>query len=434
MYWPHRCGSNPLKGVAGARSALVSLRRWADGLISLPSFNCIASKVGNMANLLDLVLLSCWRLLARPPRELRCLSSNHCEDMRPGLLSPGHLWTRRNSFEAVCINNDLLQTSAPSSTTSHTMDKTSQASSSSQFNSAPLVAEPLEVQSKRSLLSAVFSLGQSRSVERDLPPPAYETVTAPKWSKSTKYSSSKWLKRPMRKETLENALETLRKYDTVILVDDSASMMFPGSKKGITRWFEAGEALKALAGTAQQYDTDGIDIYFLNNPREALNMKTSSEVQGLFDKVKPAGATPTGERLDQLLKPRIVELETARIDPDGTPRHKKTNEVIKRVNFIVITDGEATDDPKYAIVDAASRLKAMKNLCLTQIGVQFVQIGNDSAATRALKELDDDLAKAGNIRDIVDTTPYSKLNPVTADGLIKVLLGGINRRIDEQPR
>jgi hypothetical protein len=40
----------------------------------------------------------------------------------------------------------------------------------------------------------------------------------------------------------------------------------------------------------------------------------------------------------------------------------------------------------------------------------------------------------GVLQDIVDTTPYSKLNPVTADGLIKVLLGGINRRIDEQSR
>jgi hypothetical protein len=36
-----------------------------------------------------------------------------------------------------------------------------------------------------------------------------------------------------------------------------------------------------------------------------------------------------------------------------------------------------------------------------------------------------------DVQDIVDTTPYTKLSPVTADGLIKVLLGGINRRVDE---
>jgi hypothetical protein len=37
--------------------------------------------------------------------------------------------------------------------------------------------------------------------------------------------------------------------------------------------------LAALAETAQQYDTDGIDIYFLNNKKESLNIKVSSIVQ-----------------------------------------------------------------------------------------------------------------------------------------------------------
>ncbi|KAJ7131667.1 hypothetical protein C8R43DRAFT_1024227 [Mycena crocata] len=295
-----------------------------------------------------------------------------------------------------------------------------------------------EAPRRRSFLSAVFSHSRSRSADaRDGPPPSYESLlvpTLPKRSHSNKYRSSNWLRKPMRKETFENALEILRKYDTVILVDDSGSMTLPGSKKGLTRWYEAGEALEALAETAQQYDADGIDIYFLNNRKETLNIKSPSEVRALFNKVKPSGATPTGERLDQILKPRIVRLEEARIDPDGTPKNKQTGDVIKRVNFIVITDGEATDNPKYPIIDAASRLKAMSNLCMIQLGIQFVQIGNDSRATRALKELDDDLHKTGNIRDIVDTTPYSKLNPVTADGLIKVLLGGINRRIDDQAK
>ncbi|KAJ7636936.1 hypothetical protein FB45DRAFT_907781 [Roridomyces roridus] len=209
-------------------------------------------------------------------------------------------------------------------------------------------------------------------------------------------------------------------------------MALPGSRRGFTRWDEAGQALEALAETAQKYDDDGLDIFFINNPKEALNVKSASQVQTVFARVGPRGATHTGECLEQILKPRLVALEKARIDPDGTPRDRRTGEVIKRVNVIVITDGEATDSPKYTIVDAAKRLKDIPNLCLTQIGIQFVQIGSDATATQALRELDDDLAKAGDIRDIVDTTPYSKLHPVTADGLIKVLVGGINRRVDEQ--
>lgn len=108
----------------------------------------------------------------------------------------------------------------------------------------------------------------------------------------------------------------------------------------------------------------------------------------MFDKVKPNGATPTGERLDQILKPRIVELEAAKIDADGTPKNRKTGEIVKRVNFIVITDGQASkqfifnlvsnvltfikrtvaDSPKWPIIDAAARLKAISNLCLIQVG------------------------------------------------------------------
>ncbi|KAK7053973.1 hypothetical protein R3P38DRAFT_2853527 [Favolaschia claudopus] len=290
-----------------------------------------------------------------------------------------------------------------------------------------------EAPQRRSFLS-VFSHGRSRSADaRDNLPPSYESLAAPNSrNRRSKYTSSNWLNKPMRNETLEDALELLRKYDTVILVDDSTSMTVPGSKKGKTRWNEAGDALEALADTAQRYDSDGIDIYFLNNKTESLNMKSSSEVRALFSRVKPAGSTPTGERLDQILKPRLRMLEEAHIEPDGTPIEINSGTEIKRVNVIVITDGVATDDPKYAIIDAASRLKAIRDLCLIQLGIQFVQVGNDPRATKALKELDDDLHRTRNIRDIVDTTPYSKLNPVTAEGLIKVLLGGINRRIDAQ--
>jgi hypothetical protein len=68
----------------------------------------------------------------------------------------------------------------------------------------------------------------------------------------------------------------------------------------------------------------------------------------VFDKVRPGGATPTGERLDQILKPYLRKLENAEIQDDGTPVNGKGEE-IKRVNFIVITDGEASKFLSYCI-------------------------------------------------------------------------------------
>ncbi|KAF7373496.1 hypothetical protein MSAN_00559500 [Mycena sanguinolenta] len=274
---------------------------------------------------------------------------------------------------------------------------------------------------------SLFSFG-SGSLP-DAPPP-YDEVAG---VKSTKYfPENKPPRLNKRRASMENDLETLRRYDTVILVDDSLSMTMCGSKRGVTRWQEASNALADLAPAAQQYDSDGIDIHFLNHPRAETGLKTSDAVRKVFDSVTPDGFTPTGDRLHQLLSPYLTRLTRAKIRPDGTPVDRETGKEIKRMNLIVITDGAASDDPKTSIIHAAKCLMTMPELCLVQLGIQFVQIGNDAKATKSLQILDDELHKAGDIPDIVDTTPYHKLHPVTARGLVKVLAGGINRRIDAQ--
>jgi hypothetical protein len=55
------------------------------------------------------------------------------------------------------------------------------------------------------------------------------------------------------------------------------------------------------------------------------------------------------------------------------------------------------DDPESVIITAARRLDA-RNFPLSQLGIQFVQIGNDPSASEALAELDDGLAAAHGVR------------------------------------
>lgn len=55
------------------------------------------------------------------------------------------------------------------------------------------------------------------------------------------------------------------------------------------------------------------------------------------------------------------------------------------------------DDPESVIVTAAKRLDA-RHFPLAQVGIQFVQIGDDRRATEALKELDENLASLYGIR------------------------------------
>ncbi|KAF5392991.1 hypothetical protein D9757_001145 [Collybiopsis confluens] len=262
------------------------------------------------------------------------------------------------------------------------------------------------------------------STSKNLPPPPYSSSsTDPSMSSlGRKPSKRSYFRTPLSQESLDEALVALRAYDIVILLDDSGSMR--------SHWDEARAALADIAEVASKYDQDGIDIHFLNridlDKRVHTNLTKSAQVENLFERVKPGGPTPLGDRLDELLREYLDRLEAAK-----SRSRKGFKEDVKRVNFIVITDGAPTDDPEPPILDAARRL-AKGKFPLAQLGIQFVQIGNSRSASRFLQTLDDDLSKEEGVRDIVDTTPYFG-EKLTRDILIKIMLGGINRKFDAQP-
>lgn len=216
----------------------------------------------------------------------------------------------------------------------------------------------------------------------------------------------------------EDALAQLAKYDTQFLIDDSYSMS--GS-----RWNEARDALMGLVKLALKHDDDGVEIAFLNAIDSGRTVHNEEEVRQLFYSVRPSSGTPTGERLEQILTKYIMRLEAAKQKSGGAP---PASSGIKPLNLIVITDGEPTDDPESVIIAAARRLDAGQ-FPLAQAGVQFIQVGDDKAASKALHELDSHLSEKNDIRDIVDTRPFTG-KTLTSDLLIAMLLGGINRRVD----
>lgn len=227
-----------------------------------------------------------------------------------------------------------------------------------------------------------------------------------------------YLRQPLRADSLEDALETLRSYDTIIIMDDSSSMA--GSL-----WREAKQALATLADVAGQYDANGVDIHFLNHYGSITGVADSKAIHEQFANLQPCGPTPIGHRLDIILGDYFRQLDAAKRQEDAGDYFARKQ--IKPVNVIVITDGAPTDDPESVIVSFARRLEADK-WPLAQVGIQFVQIGNSRRATQFLVELDDNLKQTHQIRDIVDTTPY--IGQLNAEMLIKILLGGINRRVD----
>ena len=135
------------------------------------------------------------------------------------------------------------------------------------------------------------------------------------------------------------------------------------------------------------------------------------------------GGTPTGSRLNGILKPYLRRVEQSGV------------EAVKPLNIIVITDGVPSDDVETVIINAAKKLDKW-DAPGWQVGIQFFQVGNEEGAAAALKELDDDLAEIGGeeVRDMVDTVPWRGDHGVglNADGILKVVLGAVHRKLDRK--
>ncbi|KAG5635853.1 hypothetical protein H0H81_009861 [Sphagnurus paluster] len=235
-------------------------------------------------------------------------------------------------------------------------------------------------------------------------PPPYDVVA------SYKHRECFDMKPALARTAAEDVLLALQRFDTVLLVDDSSSMTG-------ARWRQAGISLIRLATVAARYDHDGIDIQFLNSKRRASGIKDAEEVQTLFASVSPRGRTPLGARLDEILTEYCNKL--------------KRDSQTKALNLIVITDGEPTDGPETenVILRTASVLDGL-HARTAQLGIQFVQIGDDVRARAYLQMLDDGLAQYG-VRDIVDTTLSGDGDGLDMD-LVKILVGAVNRRVDNR--
>jgi len=219
---------------------------------------------------------------------------------------------------------------------------------------------------------------------------------------------------------MENQLAALRRFDTVVLVDDSGSMgMY---------WDQTAAALSGLCQVASQYDEDGIDCYFFNWPQPVLSANNPRMIMNTFDQINPRYRTPTAKALRVITEPYMQKLEASKNNPN-LPKPKP-------MNLLCLTDGapDKGEEPDQLIIDIARRLDAGR-FPLSQFGIQFVQIGNDSEARESLEHLDDNLSNAGGLdggklRDICDTTLSEPGQNLDSAFLIKALLGAINRKVD----
>ncbi|KAI2632299.1 hypothetical protein GGR54DRAFT_582982 [Hypoxylon sp. NC1633] len=276
-------------------------------------------------------------------------------------------------------------------------------------------------QSRSSFLGGMFS--GSRSQRPQDPPPPYSPST------ETPVTAT-------RNSVVDDQYAFLKEFNTIFLIDDSLSM------KAENRWEEVQKAISAILPICMEHDEDGIDVYFLNHrtsdrgdeSRGAVgtgyrNVTDVQVVKNMFKFVKPSMATPTGMRLDHILRAYLKNYE-------ATVRRTGDVYCVQPINVIVVTDGQPTDEPGEIIAQAARRLDDIQ-APPHQIGIQFFQVGRDPHATQALQELDDELCRRESIRDMVDTATFNGANKadqptLTADGILKVVLGAVKRKLDRK--
>lgn len=242
--------------------------------------------------------------------------------------------------------------------------------------------------------------------------------------------------------TAEDPYAFLSSFDTIFVVDDSGSMAGRS-------WREVKQALRAITPICTSHDADGIDLYFLNHRSDDRtsvagkaaggfrNVTSSTAIESIFSRVRPGGGTPTGQRLQSILRQYLRQLETAtRANGGDVP----DADVIKPVNIIVITDGIASDDVESVVEQAARKLDKL-DAPPYQVGIQFFQVGNEPGARQALQSLDDELAarSADGVRDMVDTVTWSEndlragsVPELTSEAILKTVLGAVVRRLDRR--
>ena len=188
----------------------------------------------------------------------------------------------------------------------------------------------------------------------------------------------------------------LSEYDFVVVVDKSGSMGEP--YKGTTRWLSMQESVMAFVRDIEQIDSDGIDVVELGGDCRTFMGVTSQNVREMFATMSPRGGTPLHQALEAALK--------------------CAGKSAKKDMIVVFTDGVPDDGPRAAEVIKRAANQLSKDDELTFL---FIQVGDDAAATKYLKSLDDDLK--GAKFDIVDakTIEEAEKFATTAELLINAI-------------
>lgn len=192
-----------------------------------------------------------------------------------------------------------------------------------------------------------------------------------------------------------SATINLDNLDVVFLLDKSGSMG-ETYKPGMTRWKAGEETVTALAKEMSEHDDDGITVVPFNNGHDVVDGVTGDTVGQIFKTNAPGGGTDLAPPLRAVINKFIPEQRTGGFL--GIGGGIKRTSPKKPVVVVIATDGAANDEQAVVetIVNATKRINSRNDL-----GILFIQVGSDPAATAFLERLDNSLKSQGADFDIV---------------------------------
>lgn len=197
-----------------------------------------------------------------------------------------------------------------------------------------------------------------------------------------------------------SATVSLENRDYTVIIAKSASLLVKSNPDAKTRWQVAQNSILALVKKCEEFDPDGITVYFA--PETKYEKVTFERLEQVFAENQPAETLALAPILQQALNDYFTDKAAGQSQANG--------QII-----IVVIDGEPSDRMAVVktIVKASQQIESDQEL-----GIGFVQVGTDPMTKGFFTSLDDDLHTFGAHLDIVD---YKVLDTLELNFLIQFL-------------
>ncbi|CBN56510.1 MULTISPECIES: hypothetical protein [Kamptonema] len=177
-------------------------------------------------------------------------------------------------------------------------------------------------------------------------------------------------------------------------------------------WLAAQASLIDLAKKCQELDSDGLTVYEASTP---LWKYENTDVKRLAEILQRQNTTPDPANLIK------ISLQEALSDALNDYFKRKASPKAKKGAIIVVVIDEKQEDGKLVaetIINTANKIAKDE-----EIGISFIQIGEDVETREFLTYLDNNLQQVGAKFDIVDTKFWQEIK---RSSIVQFLIGAIH--------